>query len=107
MNLITLPPEERKRMLAILQQDAEYAKSRNTLLAVSVLCSVSLAAFGMMLMNDFMTMWMSITLIGSCVVVYLFFLVRVVSTRKAALTRMMLSQLEKKAKKKARAGKGK
>ncbi len=105
MDLSTLSPEERKRMLAILQQDAQYAKSRNWLMAISAICTVCLAAVGMMLMYGAAPVWATVTAISICLPVYVFALARVVKSRKTALGRLSLAQAGKRPSKKERRNK--
>ena len=92
-------------MLAILQQDAQYAGSRNWLMAISAVCTVCLAAVGMMLMYGAAPVWATVTVIGICLPVYIFTLARVVKSRKAALGRLSLAQPWKRPSKKERRNK--
>ena len=101
MDFDNLLPEEKKRAQAEVQQDAGYASSRKMLLLVSTACAVALGAMGLMLMNDMLNMLTANALIMTCVMVYLYFIIRVVQMRKAAEARWMLAQAESNKKKKA------
>lgn len=101
MDFDSLLPEEKKRAQAEVQKDASYMSSRKMLLLVSTACAVALGAMGLMLMNDMLNMMMANALILTCVMVYLYFIIRVVQMRKAAEARWMLGQAQSKKKKKA------
>ena len=95
-------PDEAKRMHSELMRDTQYAKSRNNLLWASVICAVFLAIIGLMVMNDRLMMEGATVAITACVVVYFFFMVRMVKRRSAAEARWIHGQAEKREKKKER-----
>ena len=102
MDFNDLPPEERKRMLVALDQDPRYTRSRNILLLVSLVVTLCLSGVGWLVMKNVMTLWVSVVAICVCVAMYLFFLVRVVRTKKATLGRWMAQGVVRKVKRKER-----
>lgn len=106
MDFNELPPEERKRMLAALGQDRRYVRSRNVLLLASIGIAICLSGVGWLVLKNIMTLDASVVAICVCVATYLFFLVRVVRTKKATMARLMTQvsarKVNKKEKKKGR-----
>ena len=100
MDFNDLQPEERKRMLAALEQDSRYARSRTALLLVSLAIALCLSGVGWLVMKGTMTMWASVAAIILCVATYLFFVFRVVRIKKTTLGRWMAQGVARKVKKK-------
>ena len=100
MTLQSLSPDDIKRMQTELRQDKRYSESRNMLLVVSLLCAFYLAAVGLMVMNDIMSMWVAVTGIGASVIIYFYYAFRFVKVRKTAEMQWIYRQTEKKATKK-------
>lgn len=102
MNEPALTPDDTKRMQENLKRDPQYVNSRNTLLWVSVLCAVFLSLIGLMIIFDRISMAASMAVITGCVMVYLYFIIRVVKMRNAAEARWMLAHTARREKKKER-----
>jgi len=102
MDFNDLPPEERKRLLAALEQDGRYARSRHVLLLVSVVVALGLSGVGWLVMKGTMTMWVSASAIAICVATYLYFVFRTVRIKKATLGRWIAHGVAKKEKKRER-----
>jgi hypothetical protein len=102
MELHELQPDQKNRMLAEIKQDEAYAKSRNLMLIVSVVCTAVLALVGLLMMRDSVTMEVAGAIIGVCIIAYFYCIIRVVKTRNTAEARWILKQSDKSAKKKRR-----
>lgn len=107
MDFNDLPPEERKRMLAALEQDGRYARSRHMLLLVSILVALCVSGVGWLVMKGTMTMWVSVTAIAICVATYLYFVFRTVRIKKATLGRWLAQAAVRKVQKKEKKDKKK
>jgi Flp pilus assembly protein TadB len=106
MSLDALHPDDRKRVLAGLQKDKRYAKSRNMFLLVSLVVAICLSMVGWMVMKDLVTFLGVIIVLCVCLVAYSYSAYRVVKIRKATLARWMAQVAvkidKKKGKKKGR-----
>jgi len=107
MDFNDLPPEERKRMLAALEQDSRYARSRHVLLLVSLVVTLCLAGIGWLVMKGAITMWLSVAVIAICVATYLYFVFRTVRIKKATLGRWLAQGAARKMQKKEKKDKKK
>ncbi|MBS1186090.1 MAG: hypothetical protein H6R04_108 [Burkholderiaceae bacterium] len=87
MDLHSMSPDDRKRLQAVLLQDAGYAKCKRILLWVSLACSISLALLGLMVMRGIIDMTAAIIGITGAAAVYLYTLIRLVKERNAVEAR--------------------
>jgi len=100
MDLHSMSPDDRKRLQAVLLQDAGYAKCKRILLWVSLACSISLALLGLMVMRGIIDMTAAIIGITGAAAVYLYTLIRLVKERNAVEARWVAGQNDSRARKK-------
>ena len=99
MDLYSLSPDERKRLLNALAKDPIFSKRRNLFLAASVISAICLSVVGWLVTSDMAPMWVALAVISTCVLVYVFFAFRFMTGRNAALTRLTQPKPQKKEKK--------